>query len=210
MKTVKHILFFLLAGLTFSVFTGCEKNDDGGDNPRNIKGTGPVVSKTFTLDAFSKIQNTGVADVYVTLGSPQSVELHAQQNIIDVMTIGVNGDELQIGLENGVSIEEAEEIRFDITIPSITSLNLTGVGDFILSGDYQDNLTIVITGVGNVKAFDLEVGTCDITITGIGDCEVHVKNQLDVSITGVGKVYYKGSPSITSSISGVGALVDAN
>jgi hypothetical protein len=210
METMKHILFFLLAGLTFSVFTGCEKNDDGGDNPRNIKGTGPVISKTFSLDAFSKIRNTGVADVYVTLGSPQSVELHAQQNIIDVMTIGVNGDELQIGLDDGVSIEEAEEIRFDITIPSITSLNLTGVGDFILSGNFQDKLTIDITGVGNVRAFDLEVGTCDITILGVGDCEVNVRDKLIVDIIGVGTVYYKGNPERSISISGVGALVDAN
>ena len=99
---------------------GCVENDPG-DNIRNVIGTGPIVSKTLTLDEFSKIENTGVADIYVTLGSPQSVVLKAQQNIIDIMTIGVVSDELKIGLENGVSIEKAEEIRFDITIPEITS-----------------------------------------------------------------------------------------
>ena len=183
---------------------------DPDDNTRNVIGTGPIVSKTLTLDEFSKIENTGVADIYVTLGSPQSVVLKAQQNIIDIMTIGVVSDELEIGLENGLNIEKAEEIRFDITIPEITSLILAGVGDYILSGDYQEELTIILTGVGYVRAFDLEVGTCNISITGVGDCEVRVKNKLTVTIIGVGNVYWKGHPDINSSISGVGALIDAN
>ena len=115
-----------------------------------------------------------------------------------------------IGLDNGVNIEWGEVICFDITIPEISSVTLTGVGDFILSGDYQDELAIFLTGVGTVKAFDLEVGTCNISITGVGDCEVNVKNELIVNITGVGDIYYKGDPSIDQSIAGVGRLIDAN
>jgi hypothetical protein len=188
---------------------GCE-DDAPGDTNQNVVGTGPIVTKNLTLDEFSKIENTGVADIYVTQGSPQSVVLKAQQNIIDIMTIGVVNEELKIGLKNGVSIERAEEIRFDITIPKITSVILTGVGDCILSGDYQEELTIVLTGVGKVKSFDQEVGTCNITITGVGDCEVYVKNEMIITITGVGNVYYKGHPTIDSSINGVGAIIDAN
>jgi hypothetical protein len=206
---MKYILLPFITGLLLMINTGCEDNDPG-NNTRNVVGTGPVVSKTLSLDEFSKIENTGVADIYVTLGSPQSVVLKAQQNIIDVMTIGVLNDELKIGLENGVSIERAEEIRFDITIPEITSIILTGVGDYVLSGDFQEELKIVMTGVGNVKAFDLEVGTCNISITGVGDCEVRVKNTLNVTITGVGNVSYKGHPAITSSVTGLGSLIDAN
>jgi hypothetical protein len=168
------------------------------------------VTKNFSLDAFSKIENTGVADIQVTVGEPQSVVLKAQQNIIDVMTVGVLGDVLEIGLHKNVSIEKADTIRFDITIPALKDVSLTGVGDYILSGDYQEALTIQITGVGNVKAFDLEVGTCHILIKGVGDCEVNVRHQLTVDITGVGNVHYKGNPSRSTSITGIGALLDAN
>jgi hypothetical protein len=139
------------------------------------------------------------------------VVLKAQQNIIDVMTVGVLGDELKIGLENGVSIEKADTIRFDITIPEVTSIILTGVGDYTLSGDFQEELTILMTGVGNVRAFDLEVGTCTISITGVGNCEVYVKDQLNATITGVGNIYWKGHPDdMIISITGIGNLVDAN
>ena len=206
---MKHIIVVFLASLIFMIPMGCEEKDAGG-NSQNIVGTGPVITQTLILDEFSNIENTGVADIFVTLGSPQSIVLRAQQNIIDVMTIGVQNDVLQIGLENNVSIERAEEITFDITIPEINSVTLTGVGEYILSGDYQEELSIMLTGVGNVRAFDQEVGTCNITITGVGDCEVNVKNEMILNITGVGNVYYKGHPDIDSSISGVGALIDYN
>ena len=188
---------------------GCE-NWGTDDNINRVVGTGPLVTKTFTLAEFSKIENTGVADIYVTLGSPQSVVLKSQQNVIDVMTIGVITDVLQIGLHENVNIQQADSIRFDITIPEISSVTLTGVGDYILSGDYQEELAISLTGVGTVKAFDLEVGTCNISITGVGDCEVNVRNELIVNITGVGDIYYKGNPNIDQSVSGVGRLIDAN
>jgi hypothetical protein len=206
---MRHIIISFLAGLIIMIPTGCE-NWGIDDDTRKVVGTGPLVTKTLTLDAFSKIENTGVAYIYVTLGSPQSVVLKAQQNVIDEMTIGVISNELKIGLKEGVNIAEADTIRFDITIPEITSVTLTGVGDYILSGDYQEELAISLTGVGKVKAFDLEVGTCTINITGVGDCEVNVKNELIVTITGVGDVYYKGDPNRDQSVSGVGRIIDAN
>lgn len=207
---MKHVLTPILVGLAFLFSAGCEDNDPD-DNNRNVVGTGPLVSKTFTLDDFSKIENLGVADIYVTLGNPQSVVLKAQQNIIDVMTIGVVGDELEIGLEKGISIDKADTIRFDIRVPEITSITLTGVGEYVLSGDFQEELEIILTGVGNVSAFDLEVGTCSITITGVGNCEVFVKDRLNATITGVGNIYWKGHPDdMIISITGIGNLIDAN
>ena len=106
-----------------------------------------------------------MANFYITIGSPQSVELKAQQNIMDVMTYEVINQTLTVGVEKNVSIENHEEIRFDITIPSISMIDLEGVGDFILSG--SDQLTIILMGVGNVEAYDMKVRYCTITSTGV-------------------------------------------
>ena len=84
------------------------------------------------------------------------------------------------------------------------------MGNYILSGDDQDELTINLIGVGNVDAYDMKVGTCVISSIGVGDCKVHVLDELTVTITGVGNVYYKGTPSITSSVTGLGQLINAN
>jgi hypothetical protein len=206
---MKHKAVSLLFCLLIIVFAGCEQNDSPGDD-RKVVGTGPIVSETLDLSDFSNIENTGVANIYVTIGSPQTVVLKAQQNIIDVLTYEVVNNVMKIGVEKNVSIENAEEIRFNIKIPEINQISLIGVGDYVLTGNYQEQLVITLTGVGNVKAYDLEVGTCMITSTGVGNCEVRVMNELNVSLTGVGNVYYKGNPTISSSVTGLGRLIDDN
>lgn len=199
--------FYLLFVTVFLMFTtGCED-----DEPNNkIVGMGPVVTKNLDFSSFNKIENIGVANFYITIGSPQEVVLKAQQNIIDVMTYEVINQTLKVGLKENVSLENHEEIRFDITIPAINQIELVGVGDFTLSGADQDDLSILLTGVGHVNAFEMKVSTCVISSAGVGNCEVWILNNLDVTITGVGNIYYKGNPTITSSITGMGQLIDAN
>ena len=203
MKTSYYLL--VISVLLLST-TGCEDDKDSN----KVVGTGPIVTKNLEFSAFDKIENTGVANFYIAIGSPQTVVLKAQQNIIDVMTYEVVGQTLKVGVEDNVSLGNHEEIRFDITVPSITNIGLIGVGNYILSGDDQDELTINLIGVGNVDAYDMKVGTCVISSIGVGDCKVHVLDELTVTITGVGNVYYKGTPSITSSVTGLGQLINAN
>ena len=202
-KSIQIILSFYIIFL----FNGCEKEDNGTNN---ITGVGDVVTETLDLSSFQSIKNTGVANIYVTVGDTQSVVLKAQQNIIDVITYEVNNSTLEIGIQNNTSINESKGIVFEITIPEIDKIELIGVGDFELSSDSQDELYIILTGVGTVRAYDLEVNVCHITSTGVGNCQVRVNNTLNVTITGVGSVYYKGNPTINSTITGLGKLVDAN
>jgi len=55
-----------------------------------------------------------------------------------------------------------------------------------------------------VNAFDMEVKDCTIRISGVGNCEVNVSDNLDVIVSGVGNVSYMGQPALISDISGVG------
>jgi hypothetical protein len=180
--------------IIFAVFLlispGCE--NEGSNRNIKVKGIGPV------------------ANFYVTIGSPQSVVLKAQQNIMDVMSWEVANKSLKVKLDKDVSIQNYEEIRFEITVPEIDDINLVGIGDFELAGNNQDKLSITLTGVGHINAYDMQVNTCNITLTGVGDCKVYVLDQLNATITGVGSVYYKGNPDINSVITGVGKLVNAN
>lgn len=203
---MKNSFYSMFAALSLLMFTGCEE----GEHNIRIDGTGPIVSQDLDLATFNKIEHTGVANYYITIGSPQSVVLKAQQNIIDVMTWEVMNQSLKVGLEKNVSIKNHDEIRFEITVPEINNIILTGVGDIVLSGADQTQLTVILTGVGNVKSYGMKVDTCTITLTGVGDCEVYVSNELYGTLSGVGNVYYKGNPTINFKITGVGHLIDSN
>jgi hypothetical protein len=194
----------------FSIFLLSSAACENDKNEIRINGTGPVVTKSIDLSSFNKIEHTGVADYYVTIGSPQSVVLKAQQNIIDVMTWEVLDHTLKVGLLEHVSIETHDEIRFDITVPSINNLMVTGVGDFLLSGPDQGVLTFTLTGVGNIDSYELKTDTCNIMLTGVGNLKVFARNLLSGALSGVGDIYYKGNPEINLNVTGVGHLIDSN
>jgi hypothetical protein len=209
-----YFLTFIIIIIFLIGFIACD-NDNNITNNNNsntvtVIGTGNVVSDTVTLAAFHSVRNLASFDIDITKGNPQQVILKAQQNILDVVTYQVNNNELNLGIQNNVSIQTSLGLKAEIIIPEITRVGIIGAGDFNLSGGQEDVLYIDITGAGNVMAYNLDVDTCYITTTGVGNCYVKVNNLLNITITGVGNVYYKGSPSIHSTITGVGSVIDSH
>jgi hypothetical protein len=171
---------------------------------KTITGTGPLESMEVELPAFQGVSVTGICNVIVQIGETQSVVFHAQSEILDVLDYAVDDQTLEIGIQKGYSINTIADIRAEITIPGLEFIGVTGAGDFELSGTVQDRLDILITGLGNVEAYDMPVNTCNIRISGTSNCRVHVNEVLDVVISGVGNISYRGNPSVNSDISGVG------
>ena len=231
---MNNLRFFLIVLVV--LFMSCS-NDVNIDFPGTnfppgtnncILGQGSITSESRTLANFNSINTTIFAEILLTQGPLADVVIEGQQNIIDQILTEVVNNELRITLNRCVNIAQA--VKVHITIPEISKLTLTGSGDIIAQNDFDlsdlnvtltgagnfnlrgmsTNLDVILTGVGDVNAFDLETDVCDVRITGVGDTEVFVNNELNVTITGTGSVYYKGSPSITSSITGVGSVIDAN
>jgi hypothetical protein len=176
---------------------------------QTVVGSGDVQTEEIQATDFTGITLTGTCNVSITIGEPFSVKLHAQQQVLNVMTTRVKSGILLIGFDPDYSVNTKEEISATIVMPLLDYVSITGVGNFSLSGEKQSRLDIVITGAGNVEAFDMEVGDCNININGSGNCEVNVIESLVVNVSGVGNIFYKGSPEITSDISGVGNVIAA-
>jgi hypothetical protein len=101
---------------------------------------------------------------------------------------------------------------FEISVEdSLKSLNFSSSGDGTLEvAGYTKELNISINGDGKVKAFPMEAETCNIDISGDGDCEVNVLNALDVKFSGSGQVCYRGQPAVTIQVSGDGIVTNCN
>ncbi|HEY8936280.1 MAG TPA: DUF2807 domain-containing protein, partial [Cyclobacteriaceae bacterium] len=60
---------------------------------------------------------------------------------------------------------------------------------------------------GKVLAANLETNKCNIHISGSGNVEINVKDDLDAHISGSGSISYKGNPShVNSDASGSGSI----
>ena len=204
-KQMKTIKFFSLLLLLTAALTSCDWH-----TTRTVIGFGDVEFEEREMTDFSGVSLTGTCDVYITTGESFSVELQAQPQILEVMTTSVKGGILSIGFHPDYNIKTDAEISAIIVLPSLDFVSLTGLGDFEISGEKQPELDIHITGKGNVEAYGMEVGNCQINISGVGNCEVNVSDLLDIQVSGVGHLFYMGNPELNTDISGVGNATAVN
>jgi hypothetical protein len=62
MKTSYYTMIFVIFIL---IAQGCE--NDFGHHKITIIGTGPIVTRNLDLSSFNKIENTGIANFYITI-----------------------------------------------------------------------------------------------------------------------------------------------
>jgi len=216
-------ILVILPILVISVLiSSCSSDDD------TIYGSGNLTTETREVDSFTKLSSEGIFEVTITQGSPQSVEIIADDNVIHNVKTSVVGNQLKLYLDDynfgDISLQA------NIVVERINGIENSGVGDIIISNvDETGSFNIYNSGTGNISiqgsaeslaienegagkfnGFLFMVSDCNVEIIGSGDCEVHATNTLDVDIEGSGDVYYKGSPTINTSISGSGSVIDAN
>lgn len=193
-----------------------------------IFGSGNLTSEFRNVSSFTKVSSEGVFEVTITQGSPQSVELIADDNVIDNIKTNVVNNELRlyldkhsfsnVNLKANIVVERINGIQ-NIGTGSIFVNNVSENGNFNIynsgSGNISmegsaESLTLENEGSGKFKGFQLKLSDCSLKIIGSGDCEVNASNTLHVSIEGSGNTYYKGLPNITTSINGSGKIINAN
>lgn len=83
---------------------------------------------------------------------------------------------------------------------------INGSGNLNIGGKVEV-FTPSINGSGDVLAFGLKAQSVEVAITGSGDAEVFVTDNLKVRITGSGDVKYKGEPKkIDQKVTGSGSI----
>lgn len=205
MNILKISLVLLIIACVFA----CDEDDMPGTNER-VTGAGEVKTQDLFVDDFIAIDLEGVANVYIETGKKQSLSFTAYENLLKYMKADVVGDKLIIKLRDNISVNSDEEIRVDITLEELEQITLSGVGNFYLTGPFQDFIEIELNGVGNIEAYDLPVYEANVDINGTGNIEVRAKDLLEVDIDGLGNVYYRGNPEISADINGLGEMVNDN
>lgn len=192
-----------------------------------LKGNGKVEKEIREIGSFSGITVNGVFHVLLTQGDKESLEIEADENLLDYIITKVDGKELIIEMKPNVTVKSSKKLNVYITLKSIDKITLngvgnvhcenalvlttlkidnSGVGNISLKGT-ADNFTGGNYGVGNIRAFDFEVQNCELKNSGVGNVDVNVKNNLKVINSGVGDITYTGEPKMVDiNSNGVGKV----
>jgi hypothetical protein len=174
-----------------------------------IEGVGTITTETLYLQEFSGIYMEGADNVVISYGPEQEVEVTGHPNIISLIKTDVTNGVWHMGLENGNYGEY--ELTYYITLPTIEKIRYDGSGNVMISNAMEaEYLELALTGSCNFSGFSLTAQSCQVDITGSGNCEITASDLLDVTIEGSGNVYYKGHPSIDNHISGSGSVINSN
>jgi hypothetical protein len=154
-----------------------------------IKGEGPKVTKNLDIASFDGIGLSISADVYVRQGSPQSVKIEAQQNIIDNLERNVSNGVWKISFDKNVRGHDG--VKIWITVSDLNKIAVSGSGDVIGEGKFNNlgSLDLSISGSGNInlnansKSLSAAIsGSGDMKLMGeTGDCEMKITGSGDIS-----------------------------
>jgi hypothetical protein len=158
----------------------------GGRSPGSgVRGSGVAATQTRAVARFSSLDLAGDNNVTVIVGSPQSVVVRADSNLIGHVTTRVVAGTLVIG-DTG-SFTTRTPMSVDVSVPSLTALNLSGDGQAQLS--------------------QLIARTVHAVLTGSGLIQVAPTTSLDAAVPGTGAIIYSGNPpQVTTSITGTGTV----
>lgn len=107
-----------------------------------------------------------------------------------------------------LSISGSGKIDVGLDADDIFS-RISGSGRVVLEGE-SNSIEHTVSGSGDLFAFPLKTRDADIRVSGSGNSELNVSDNLNVRISGSGDVYYRGKPQVEVSVSGSGKLVNAN
>jgi hypothetical protein len=197
----------------------------GSSTVTPVQGSGVAASQTRDIAPFDALSLTGANDVVVRVGSPQSVVVRADAELLDRVTTRVQDGRLLIGTKPG-SLTSRTGMRVDVTVPSLRYLTLDGSGVIAVSGVDTAGLAVFLSGNGVIRARgrasrlvvrldgvgDVQLGSlvaeyAYAVLGGSGRIAVTALRSLDASLPGVGAIVYGGGPDhVTRSITGQGTI----
>lgn len=205
--------------VTYILTSGCSIGSLTGK-----RGSGVSATQTREVEAIQGISLIGSGSADISIGSPQSVSVTFDDNLIDDVITEVKNGVLKVHVEDsyssnvGLSIKIVTESLENISVSgagTVTakdivaedfSTNISGVGKIRLAGE-ASTLKAQISGAGSLDAEDLKTMAAGVSISGVGKANIHCSQSVNAKISGAGKINIYGNPTdVKKNVSGVGKV----
>ncbi len=162
MKNTGILLFVMLLGLSL---TGCK--DLTLDLCCDIKGSGNLKTEKRELHGFDKVTDKVSSDIYISQGTTESFTIETDDNIHDHITTTINNGNLVIDSDGSIC---PKKLEMHIGMINIAGFTVEGSSDIIGTTPINcPELSLIISGSGNMNFKNVATGKTNITIEGSGD-----------------------------------------
>jgi phage shock protein PspC (stress-responsive transcriptional regulator) len=144
--------------------------------------------KKFDIKDFKKVEAGGAFVITIRRGDTFSITADSDdQEELDDLDLDVRGNNLQISHKDKFSFNNRHEtVRFNITMPSLTGLDISGASSIKVIGfkDKSQDLDIELTGASKA-AIDVEVNRINFNASGASKADLRGSaDRMDMDIAG--------------------------
>lgn len=177
----------------------------------SVKGSGQMGTEVRELNGFSKIDASGVFQVEIVAQKDFSVEVEADDNLLEYIKTDVRNGSLHLETERKLST--SNPIRVRISAPNIEAVESSGAANVVLSELKNDSIEIESSGASKIKvsgetaklivdvsgatqvnADGLSAENANIEASGASTVELLVNGNLKTNASGASTIRYAGSP----------------
>ena len=180
MRNVFLLIAIVLISLSSCRFTGGKR----------IKGNGNVVTRELNKGDFTKVEQRGSFDVYLSNSPSASVKIEAEENLIEYIETFINDNTLVIRTKEGYSLKPDRDVKIYISAPQLTDIQSSGSGDIISQSLLSDSTKISfgVRGSANIQV-DVNAPEIDAEISGTGDMELKGQTRkFNAEVKGSGNI----------------------
>jgi hypothetical protein len=153
------------------------------------KGSGTVTSAPIEVTPFSAIEASHHFTVRVAIGSPESATLRVDDNLLDVVDVGVHDGTLRIGLPFGTEVTHAT-LEVDVIVPALERVAASGASQVRIDGRNEvERVDLVLSGSSQLTA-ELEVGRGHLELSGTSTASISGSaGTFEVTVSGASHLY---------------------
>lgn len=165
-------------------------------NTTTIEGSGNVITKTVTTQAYDIINVRGAMEVYLEKGKEGTIQVTAEDNVQEHILVESDGTTLTISMKNNTSLRNTQKIKIKVPFEDLSELSMIGSGE-IEGKDLikSDLLKLRLKGSGEIE-LNVETNSIVAELNGSGEIELSgTAKNVNANSTGSGE--FKGKKLIT-------------
>ena len=159
------------------------------DIPAKVTGSGNVISENRTATDFSQISLEGSAEVNVTFGNVESVNISGEDNIISLIETNVVNHKLIIKTKPLMTYSATKPVVINITMKTLEGLSLSGSGNINISKFEGDAFDVNLAGSGDINFSGYSGESIDVDLPGSGTIVLAGSaSRIQISLGGSGNI----------------------
>ena len=174
-----------------------------------INGSGTIITEARPVNDFTRINFTGFGELTLVQGDSEALTIQADDNILPYIKTTVSGETLTIRFdEPGWTplLRPTDSIRYQVTVKSLTHLDLSGAGTVTATDLTADQLTLVESGAGEIAIANLTANAITVAMSGAGSVDLAgAVTAQTVELSGLGAYHAGDLASQTAQVTLSGA-----